>query len=355
MPPRASSRRRSWARLCGTTCDVLIHPASLTQALERATGGAWLAQELQARQEHLYRAQRQFDGQVERLPAAYLGAVMSLAEYERRRRASEQQQRRLSRQGEQFAAQADRRAELAGMVRFVEASCRRIQASRTSATFEQRRQLVESLIERIVVEDGDAEIRYLIPTSPSTEAIRFCYMHSDYFDAPGVPDAAAEWAHCGVVERGERPHRGGNGRGYDGDAPPGEPLDHVGVAQATVRRALPTGGDRARRRRAATSPAAPDLGTLPVAPILPTESPHAGHRRSPPQPSARGPKIAHPSRTQGISRIPRSAPEAEGGDAAASRVQRAPTLALAPYPPRAGTIGLARRAPFPMASPPERA
>ena len=223
-------------------CEVLTHPASLTQALERAASGAWLPQELQARQEHLRRAQRQLDGQLERLTAAYLGAVMPLTEYERRRRELEQQRLGLIRQGEQLAAQADRQAEIAGMVRSVEAFCQRVQAGLASATFEQRRQLVELLIDRVVVADGDVEIRYVVPTSPSTEAIRFCHLRSDYFHAPAAPHAAAEGARGLLVERGELPDPGVDRRRIDAHAALGQQLGHVGVAQAKAQ--VPAHGER---------------------------------------------------------------------------------------------------------------
>jgi len=37
-------------------CEILMHPESITHALERAQGGWWLPQELQARRENLRRA-----------------------------------------------------------------------------------------------------------------------------------------------------------------------------------------------------------------------------------------------------------------------------------------------------------
>ena len=48
------------------------------------------------------------------------------------------------------------------------------------ATFEQKRQLVELLIDRVVVTMEEVEIRYVIPTSPNSEQIRFCHLLTDY-------------------------------------------------------------------------------------------------------------------------------------------------------------------------------
>ena len=67
------------------------------------------------------------------------------------------------------------------MVTSIEEFCQRVRAGLTTATFEQRRQLVELLVDRVVVTDGEVEIRYAIPTSASSEHIRFCHLRSDYF------------------------------------------------------------------------------------------------------------------------------------------------------------------------------
>jgi len=58
------------------------------------------------------------------------------------------------------------------MTSSVEEFCRRVQRGLADATFEQRRQLVELLIDRVVVTDEQVEIRYVIPTSPAGEKIR---------------------------------------------------------------------------------------------------------------------------------------------------------------------------------------
>jgi site-specific DNA recombinase len=55
----------------------------------------------------------------------------------------------------------------------VEDFCRRVQAGLDTATFEQKRQLIELVIDQVIVANGDVEIRYVIPTSPSSEHVRF--------------------------------------------------------------------------------------------------------------------------------------------------------------------------------------
>jgi site-specific DNA recombinase len=58
--------------------------------------------------------------------------------------------------------------------------CQRVQAGLAEATFEQKRQLVELLVDRVVVTMDEVEIRYVIPTSARSEHIRFCHLHTDY-------------------------------------------------------------------------------------------------------------------------------------------------------------------------------
>jgi site-specific DNA recombinase len=162
-------------------CEVITHPESIAQALQRAQGGHWLPQELQARRENLRKAQVSLTHQVDRLTEAYLGGAIPLAEYQRRRCDLEQKNQALDNQQKQLEAQVDRQAELAGLVASTEDFCRRVQAGLASATFEQKRQLVELLIDRVVVTSEDVEIRYVIPTSLSSEHIYFCHLRKDYF------------------------------------------------------------------------------------------------------------------------------------------------------------------------------
>lgn len=166
-----------WADLCA----VVTHPESIAGAMERAAGGDWLPQELQARREQLRGARRRLDQQIDRLTEAYLGDVIPLAEYQRRRGDLEQKREALTNQENQLAMQVGRRQELAGLVASAEEFCRRVQTGLASATFDQKRQLVELLIDRVIVANGDVEIRYVIPTSPGSEHVRFCHLRIDYF------------------------------------------------------------------------------------------------------------------------------------------------------------------------------
>jgi site-specific DNA recombinase len=207
---------------------LLCEPEPLAAAVARAHGGAWLPQELQARREALRRGQVQLQQQLERLTDAYLRAVIPLDEYQRRRRDLEQRVAALVGQEERLRDDAERQRQLAGLAASLEAFRARVQGGLDQATFEQRRQLVLLLIDRVVVTDAVVEIRYVLPTSPESEHVRFCHLRKDYFDHPaarlhgeaalswlrpdefnadgrGVRDARARIGAIRVAQRDERP------------------------------------------------------------------------------------------------------------------------------------------------------
>ncbi|PKO14686.1 MAG: preprotein translocase subunit TatB [Chloroflexi bacterium HGW-Chloroflexi-10] len=162
-------------------CEVMTHPEMITSTLHRAQGGDWLPQELQARQENLRKGQKTLQNQLERLTEAYLNGIIPLAEYRRRRSDLERRNQGLEEQEKQLNSQVDRQSELGGWSTSIEMFCKRIQAGLENTTFEHKRKLVELLIDRVVVTNGDVEIRYVIPTSPESEHVRFCHLRKDYF------------------------------------------------------------------------------------------------------------------------------------------------------------------------------
>jgi site-specific DNA recombinase len=165
-------------------CALLSEPEPLAIAVARAHGGAWLPQELLARREALRRGRGHLHQQLERLTDAYLRAVIPLDEYERRRRELEQRVQALAEQEAQLSDNAARQRQLAELTASLEAFRERVQRGLAQASFEQRRELVLLLIDRVVVTNADVEIRYALPTSPDSEQVRFCHLRKDYFDAP---------------------------------------------------------------------------------------------------------------------------------------------------------------------------
>jgi site-specific DNA recombinase len=141
---------------------------------------------LQARQEQLRSAKHRLNQQLERLTDAYLAAIIPLAEYQRRRHELEQKNQSLETQEKQLLCQVNRKQELLGITTSIEQFCERIRTGLENDNFEQRRRLVELLIDRVIVNDGDVEIRYVIPTAPNSEHIRFCHLRTDYFSHPDL-------------------------------------------------------------------------------------------------------------------------------------------------------------------------
>jgi site-specific DNA recombinase len=87
----------------------------------------------------------------------------------------EQRGQALAGQERQLEAQVDRQVEIARLGLGVKAFCRRVSQGLEQAIWEQKRQLTEWLVARVVATDGEVEIRYVIPTSPAGEAAHFCH------------------------------------------------------------------------------------------------------------------------------------------------------------------------------------
>jgi site-specific DNA recombinase len=167
-------------------CQILTRPESITIALQRAQGGCWLPQELQARRENLRQGQVAWQTMLDRLTEAYLNGIIPLTEYQRRRMDLEKKRQGLEDLEKQLDRQIDRTQELTDLAASIEEFCQRIQLGVANASFEQKRKLVEMLIDRVVVKNSDVEIRYVIPTSSSSERVRFCHLRKDYFDLPAA-------------------------------------------------------------------------------------------------------------------------------------------------------------------------
>ena len=161
-------------------CEVIRRPGLIAPELERAWGGQWLPEELRARRESLRRAGVSVGQRPERLTEAYPGGVIRLDEYERRRREIEGRRDAFESQEREPEQQVGRRNELSGMAARVEDYCQRVSEALAGATFEQKRRLIELLVDRVIVTEAEVEIRYVIPTSGSGEHARFCHLRTNY-------------------------------------------------------------------------------------------------------------------------------------------------------------------------------
>jgi site-specific DNA recombinase len=166
-----------WADLC----TVLQRPELVAEALERAHSGAWVPQELRRRQATLRSVRASVARQRQRLLEAYLAEVIDLAAFQRQDRTlAGQEADRLARERE-VAAQGERLVQVSGIAQSMTGVLQQLAVGLGQADFEQRRQLVELLIDRVVVTDGRVEIRYVISTTPGSAKTRFCHLRTDYF------------------------------------------------------------------------------------------------------------------------------------------------------------------------------
>ncbi|HMQ34767.1 MAG TPA: recombinase family protein [Chloroflexaceae bacterium] len=162
-------------------CEVLRQPELISMVLERAHSGAWLPEELQQRQATIQQALSSLQRQRERLLAAYLAEAIELAEFERRQRELVHQQGDLQNQARELAHYSEQLLVVREAIPTIQAICERLQMGLEQATFEQKRQLLELLVDCVIVTDGDVEIRYVIPTTEASTHIRFCHLRKDYF------------------------------------------------------------------------------------------------------------------------------------------------------------------------------
>src|ERR1044072_7566386 len=161
-------------------CEVLQHPPIVAAAMERAQGGHWLPQDLQARRATLRRGRAALGQQRDRLTEAYLSSVIPLGEYVRRRCEIEARLAGLERQEQQLATDTARDREMGKLAGHVETFCQRVREGLAVADFAGKRALLELLVDRVVVTDGAVEIRYALPTGPDGEREPFCRLRSDY-------------------------------------------------------------------------------------------------------------------------------------------------------------------------------
>jgi site-specific DNA recombinase len=166
-----------WADLCA----VLQHPELVAQALERAHSGAWVPQELRRRQATLRSVRASVTRQRQRLLEAYLAEVIDLACFQRQDRGLAGQEADLLAREREVAAQGERLVQVSATAQSMTQVLEQLRVGLDQASFQQRRQLVELLIDRVVVTDGKVEIRYVIPTTDHSTKTQFCHLRTDYF------------------------------------------------------------------------------------------------------------------------------------------------------------------------------
>src|SRR5262249_54080878 len=117
----------------------------------------------------------------------YLAEVREREEFERRRKEGAQSQQGFMQPLRQRDAQAPQYSNVAALAQGIEALGQRLPPTLDQLTFAQRRPLVAWLIDRVIVNDAQVEIRYVVPTGPKGETIPFCHLRLDYLDIKPQP------------------------------------------------------------------------------------------------------------------------------------------------------------------------
>lgn len=166
--------------------NVLLEPATMIAALERARAGAWLPQGLQAQQLKFVQAIKQVDAQDARLLEAYLAGVISLPVFEHQQAELERKRVALNGQVRELEALVRQRLELQVIADGLEGFCASVRSGLDAAGFLERRALIELLVDCVVVTGEVVEIRYAVPTSRDGPRVPFCQLRKDYLYQPSA-------------------------------------------------------------------------------------------------------------------------------------------------------------------------
>jgi hypothetical protein len=168
---------------------MVLHPELVAYELQRAQAGDWIPQELRRRQASLRTVRLGLGRQQARLLEAYLAGVLDLTSFEHKRDELQRREEDVLAREREVVAQGQRLVAVQSVARSATEVLEQLARGLEQATFEQRRELVELLIDRVVVTDDAVEIRYVIPTTEASTHTRFCQLRSDYFNA--LADALA--------------------------------------------------------------------------------------------------------------------------------------------------------------------
>ena len=135
--------------------------------------------------------------QRQRLLEAYLAEAIDLAAFQRQDRGLAGQEADLLAREREVAAQGERLVQVSAIAQSMTQVLKGLGVGLSQASFQQRRQLVELLVDRVVVTDGQVEIRYVVPTTPGSTKTRFCHLRTDYFTVEaahvGTPQHRQVW------------------------------------------------------------------------------------------------------------------------------------------------------------------
>ncbi len=172
-PTPCRSRQVATERLDGLVwadlCQVLTDPAVLDEAVRRAQQGWLSSDERQARRQDLHRRRAEVERQIGRLVDAYTAEALTLEELRQRRATLEARLEALRREEQQLIAEGVKDDHIQLVASQVESFRARVAQGLEQATFAERRGLVELLVDRVLVDAPEVEVRYVVPLTGVAE------------------------------------------------------------------------------------------------------------------------------------------------------------------------------------------
>jgi site-specific DNA recombinase len=160
--PRIATHRLD-AAVWDDICRLLTDPAVLTESLRRARQG-WLGEgSAGGRWQALGRREAELRRQIERLVDAYAAGALPLDELQARRTRLETRLIEVRREADALAAAAQRDERLEAIAAQLDGFRAALACGLDTADFARRRTIVELLVDRVLVDAPDVEIRYILP------------------------------------------------------------------------------------------------------------------------------------------------------------------------------------------------
>jgi len=143
--------------------QMLTDPAILAEAVQRARDG-WLDESARAARQHDLRTRvGTLERQRQRLIDTYATEAVTLEELRPRVQALEARLADLAHEEQQLVASVDHAAQIAAVATQLDTFRAAVAQGLDHASFARRRELVELLVDRVLVEPSEVEIRYVIP------------------------------------------------------------------------------------------------------------------------------------------------------------------------------------------------
>lgn len=161
--------------------SLMRDPAIIIDALKYAKDCKFFTHQLQKRNEIVKQNLEQILTQEKRLLDAYLAEVITFEEFSSKRDEIASKKSSLEQQQRQIQAQKETKVELEKISHWLRIFCQDISDQLDKMDLEQRRYIMKLLIDRVVVDDEQVEIRYAIPTSEAGKKNFFCHLRLRYF------------------------------------------------------------------------------------------------------------------------------------------------------------------------------